>query len=192
VVQRFQGASFAATAWSYFPEQPQQVPEPELSPVRGQHFARMRVSYPTPLFHKTPGAEPCEHFWHRFRLYCGASDLQPGQHNRGKYLAPPPRHVHLICQRSGLNRSPRKCINSTDWTHRVLLLGQVNRCPQVDARLPVDIKTAVASEFRFRHPITCRVIRSLGWAEPEACATLLESWNAFIFGSDRAAASIVV
>jgi hypothetical protein len=40
---------------------------------------------------------------------------------------------------------------------------------------PGDIRTAIAPEFRFQHPITCRVIRSLGGAEREAFAASLES-----------------
>jgi hypothetical protein len=43
------------------------------------------------------------------------------------------------------------------------------------ASQPEDIRTAMASEFQFQHPIACRVFRSLDGAEREACAPLLES-----------------
>jgi hypothetical protein len=47
-------------------------------------------------------------------------------------------------------------------------------CPQIDARLPVDIRTALASVLRFLHPITRRVNGPLDGPDHEACAASLE------------------
>jgi hypothetical protein len=60
------------------------------------------------------------------------------------------------------------------------------------ASQPEDIRTAMASEFQFQHPITCRVFRSLDGAEREACSASLESRNALILGSDSTPGSIAV
>jgi hypothetical protein len=95
----FQGTSFAAMASSCFPEQSQLVPGAELSQVQGPHFARMSVSYPIPLFHKSLGPKPVSISGLSFVFTVAHRIYSRGKTILGKHLAPWAKHLHLICQR---------------------------------------------------------------------------------------------
>jgi hypothetical protein len=87
VVQRFQGASFAAMAWFYFPERLLQAPGVRLQQVQGLNFARMSVSYQTPFVHKSVEEDPVG-ISSLSRFFTPHVDSITDQHDPEEHLAP--------------------------------------------------------------------------------------------------------